>query len=184
MTHKFLALATLFALTSASFGQGNKGKDAVQKVEAVFEPAEAKPGQTVTLKVIVKLAEGYHTYPITQPAPEAKYSANSIVFPKDGSIVFVGETVDPLGPKTKKVEDYDLLVYPGGGTWERKAVVLPTAKAGPATSKVKFKMLVCDEDICFPPKTVDLEATLKILDSPPVPIDPKFKAEVEKAAKK
>ena len=164
MIHKLLAFSVFLACASAAFGQADKGKDAIQKVEAVFEPAEAKPGQTVTLKLTVKLAVGYHTYPIVQLAPEAKYSTNSIAFPKDGPVVFVAETMDPLGPKTKKVEDYDLLVYPGGGTWERKAVVPPTAKAGATTSKVKFKLLVCDEDACFPPKTFDLEATLKILD--------------------
>jgi hypothetical protein len=184
MIHKLLALSVFLACASATFGQANKAKDAVQKVEAVFEPAEAKPGQTVTLKLTVRLADGYHTYPIVQLAPEAKYSTNSITFPKDGPIVFVGDTIDPLGPKSKKVEDYDLLIYPGGGTWERKAVVLPTAKAGPTSSKVKFKLLVCDEDACFPPKSIDLEATLKVLDAAPVAVDPKFKAEVEKAAKK
>jgi Disulphide bond corrector protein DsbC len=184
MIYKLLAFSVFLACAGAAVGQANKAKDAIQKVEAVFEPAEAKPGQTVTLKLIVKLASGYHTYPIVQLAPEAKYSANSIVFPKDGPVVFVGDTMDPLGPKTKRVEDYDLLVYPGGGTWERKAVVPPTAKAGMTTSKVKFKLLVCDEDACFPPKTFDLEASLKVLDAAPVAVDPKYKAEVEKAAKK
>jgi hypothetical protein len=160
------------------------GKDAVKKVEAVFEPAEAKPGQTVTLKITVELADGYYSYPTVQPAPEGKYSTNSVVFPTGGPIVFVGQTADPAGPKTKRIEDYDLLTYPGGGTWTRKAVVAPSAKPGAATTKVKFKLLVCEEDRCFPPKTHELEATLKVLDGPPVDVDPKYKAEVEKAEKK
>jgi Thiol:disulfide interchange protein DsbD, N-terminal len=183
MSRSLVILSLCLAVAGMSFGQG-KAKDAVRKVDAVFEPAEAKPGQTVTLKVTVQLADGYHTYPVMQPAPEAKFSANGITFPKDGPVVFVGETVDPVSPKSKKVEDYELLYYPGGGTWIRRAVVPPTAKPGAVTAKVKFKLLVCDEDNCFPPKTYELEASLKVLDAPAVPVDPKYKEEVEKAGKK
>lgn len=184
MKYAILAWSSLMVLSGGVFAQAPKSKDAVKKVEAVFEPAEAKPGQTVTLKIVVQLAEGYFTYPTVQPAPEAKYSANSIVFPKDGSVVFVGETVDPVQPKSKKIEDYEMLYYPGGGTFIRKAVVLPTAKAGASSSKVKLKLLVCDDNVCFPPKTHELEATLKVLEGPAVPVDAKYKDEVEKAGKK
>jgi DsbC/DsbD-like thiol-disulfide interchange protein len=179
-----LAVALLLGFAAIAPAQAPKVSDAIKKVEAVFEPAEAKPGQTVTLKIVVQLADGYHTYPIVQPAPEAKFSTNSIVVPKDGPVIFVGETVDPVEPKTKKVDDYELLTYPGGGTWIRKAVVPPTAKSGAVTAKVKFTMLVCDENACFPPKKYDLEVPLKILDGPAVAVDPKYKAEVEKAGKK
>jgi hypothetical protein len=177
-----LGIGLLFA--GLSFAQAGKVNDAIQKVEAAFEPAEAKAGQTVTLKITVKLADGYHTYPLVQQAPEAKYSTNTITFPKDGPVVFVGETIDPIDAKAKKVDDYELLVCNGGGTWIRKAVVPPSAKAGEATAKVKFKLLVCDENNCFPPKTIDLEAPLKVLDAPAVPVEAKYKDEVEKAGKK
>jgi DsbC/DsbD-like thiol-disulfide interchange protein len=182
MSRLLLAISLCLAVAAPAVAQS--AKDAVQKVEAVFEPADAKPGQTVTLKITVKLADGYYTYPTVQPAPEAKYSTNAIVVPAGGPIVFVDKTVDPAGPKTKKIEDYDLFTYPGGGTWTRKAVVSPTAKAGATTAKVKIKLLVCEEDRCFPPKTHELEATLKVLDGPAVDVDPKYKAEVEKAEKK
>jgi hypothetical protein len=49
---------------------------------------------------------------------------------------------------------------------------------------VKFKLLVCEEDRCFPPKTHELEATLKVLQGPAVDVEPKYKIEVEKAEKK
>jgi hypothetical protein len=177
-----LALPLCLAVVVPASAQ--TAKDAVKKIEAVFEPAEAKPGQTVTLKITVELADGYYTYPTVQSAPEGRYSTNAVVFPAGGPIVFVDKTVDPAGPKTKRIEDYDLLTYPGGGTWTRKAVVSPSAKAGPASAKVKFKLLVCEEDRCFPPKTHELEAILKVLDGPAVDVDPKYKAEVEKAEKK
>lgn len=179
-----ILLAVPLGLALAAPAAAQTINDATKKVEAVFEPAEARPGQTVTLKITVQLADGYYTYPTVQPAPEAKYSTNSVVFPKGGPVVFVGETIDPAGPKPKKAEEYELLTYPGGGTWTRKAVVVPTTKAGTTSAKVKFKLLVCEDDRCFPPKTHELEATLKVLDGPAVEVDPKFRAEVEKAGNK
>lgn len=177
-------LCMVCGLLLAGQAMAQPAKDAVKKVEASFEPKAAKPGETVTLKITVELADGYHTYPVTQPAPEAKFSANGLTFPKDGPVVFVGETVDPVGGKTKKVEDYDLLTYPGGGVWAKKAVVNPAAKPGAASSKVKFKLLVCDEDNCFPPKTIELEAAITVSEGAAVEVDAKYKAEVEKALKK
>ena len=44
----------------------------VKKVEARFEPATARPGQVVTLKVEVKLDDGWHTYPTLQEDKGAK----------------------------------------------------------------------------------------------------------------
>ena len=176
-----LSLFACLAFAAAAFAQP---KDAIKKVEASFEPAEAKPGQTVTLKIVVRLADGYHTYPLVQPTPEAKYSVNKVTFPPADAVVFVGTTSDPDGAKLKKGEDHEYLTYPGGGTWTRKAVVSPTAKPGEAKVKVQFRLLVCDENRCFPPKTIDLEPTMKVLDGPAVPVEAKYKAEVEKAGKK
>jgi hypothetical protein len=62
--------------------------------------------------------------------------------------------------------------------------VRPPAKLGEAAVKVQFRLMVCDEDRCFPPKTIELEATFKVLDEPAVPVEAKYKAEVEKAEKK
>jgi hypothetical protein len=121
---------------------------------------------------------------VLQLAPEAKFQTNKITFPSDGSIIFVGETVDPVSPQTKKEEDHELLYYPGGGTWIRKAVIAPNAKAGAETTKVKFKLLVCDKDNCFPPKSIDLEATIKVQEGKAVEVEKKYKEEVEKALKK
>lgn len=181
MTRTLLTLPVCLALAGVSLAQP---KDAIKKVEASFEPAEAKPGQTVTLKIVVQLADGYHTYPLVQPTPEAKYSVNKVMFPPADAIVFVGTTADPDSPKIKKGEDHEYLTYPGGGTWTRKAVVAPAAKPGDAKVKVQFRLMVCDEDRCFPPKTFDLDATLKVLDGPAGPVEAKYKDEVEKAGKK
>lgn len=179
-----ILLALPLGLTVAAVAAAQPAKDAVQNVEAVFEPATAKPGQTVTLKVTVRLADGFYTYPTVQPAPEARFSANALTFPASGPLVFVGKTAEPPKPKAKVLDSIELLTYPGGGTWARPAVVAPDARPGATTVKVKLKLLVCQDDRCFPPKTYELEATLEVLDGPAVPVESKYRDEVEKAGKK
>jgi len=154
----------------------------IKKAEATFEPATAKPGQTVTLKIKIELLDGWHTYPTVQPDKAARAQSNKITFPDGGPVVFVGPIDDPPGAKEKAeplamIES--MLYYPGGATWERKAVVLPSTAAGTVNSKIKFRLLVCDKDNCLPPKPLDLEATLKVAGDP-VAVDPKYKDEVEK----
>lgn len=158
----------------------------VKKASATFEPATAKPGQTVTLKVSLELLEGWSTYPTVQTDKAARSYVNKLAFPEPGAIVFVGNILDPDSPKEKAepmASIEKMLYYPGGGIWEKKAVVLPDAKAGSLSSKVKFKILVCDKDNCLPPRTLELEATLKVAGDP-VAVEPKYKAEIEKALKK
>ncbi|HJZ59174.1 MAG TPA: hypothetical protein VKE74_29790 [Gemmataceae bacterium] len=186
-----LVLATGFTLAlSAAPGQPAAGqKDwyekAVKKVEAKFDPAEAKPGQTVTFTLTVQLNDGYHTYPFVQPDKNASGMVNTIKYPEPGAVVFVGPTVDPKGFVTKAVPEIgiaELREYTGTVTYTHKAVVSPKAPPGAATVKLaSFKLSVCDENNCFPPKAVPVEAGLKVLDGPPVPIDPALADEVNKA---
>ena len=165
----------------------DKPAKGVKSVVVVFDPPEAKPGQTVTLRLTVTLDDGYHTYPLAQPDKAAEGMVNKIEFPKGGAVVFVGEATDAAVGKTKAEPDLGIkeLVYlPGKAVYERKAVVLPTAKAGDATVALpKFLLSVCDKDNCFPAKKLNPEAKLTVLDGPAVAVDEKYAAEVEKAGK-
>lgn len=179
------AVIGLLSATSPALAQPGI-EQVVRKVEAKFEPAEAKPGQTVTLKVSLQLLDGWHTYPTVQPDKAAKAQSNKLTFPEPGELVYVGEMDEPPGAKEKSepmLSIERLLYYPGGATWERKAVVLPSTKPGALSSKIKFRVLVCDKDNCLPPKTIELEATLKVAGDP-VAVDPKYKGEIEKAPKR
>jgi hypothetical protein len=64
----------------------------------------------------------------------------------------------------------------------RKAVVSPKAAPGPTAVKLDaFKLLVCDKSNCFPAKAVAVEAPLKVLDGPAVPVEKDYADEVAKA---
>jgi hypothetical protein len=158
---------------------------AVKKVEAKFEPAEAKPGQTVTFKLIVDLNDGYHTYPTTQPDKMASSMVNTIKFPTPAGVIFVGSVTDPKDFDTKAEPELDIkeLRYSSGtAIYTRKAVVSPKAAAGAVTVKLEsFKLLVCDKTNCFPPKPVPVEASLKVLGGPAVEVEKAFADEVARA---
>ena len=155
-------MRTLFALTltlAAPFTfAADAKKGGVKAVEAKFEPAEAKPGQTVTLKLTVTLEDGYYTYPLVQTDKAAAGMVNKLDFPKPGAVVFVGESLDPAGAKAKAepiLGIESMLYYTGTVVYERTAVVSPTAKAGEVAVELpKFLLSVCDKDNCFPPKTL------------------------------
>src|SRR6185437_2272188 len=159
---------------------------AVKKLEAKFEPAEAKPGQTVTFQILMEMNKGFHTYPTVQPEKAAENFVNTIKFPKASDVIFVGKLADP-----KKFETHaepmlgikELHVLTGTAIYTRKAVVSPKAKAGTAEVKLdSFEVMVCDASNCFP-KKVPLSAKLKILDGPAVPVEKQYADEVAKAVK-
>jgi hypothetical protein len=187
------ARATTFALAVAALVAGAPGtataqkwyEKAVKKVEGRFTPAEAKPGQTVTFTLTVELNEGYHTYPTVQPDKMAVGSVNVIKFPDPGAVIFVGATEDPKNFLAKEEPDLgvkELRYVAGTAVFARKAVVSPKAKAGEAKVKLaSFSLSVCDKTNCFAPKTVPVEATLKVLDGPAVEVDKLYADEVMKA---
>lgn len=182
---KFFAFALILTAPLAFAADAKKG--GVQSVEATFEPAQAKPGQTVTLKLTVTLEDGYYTYPLVQMDKAAASMVNKLEFPKAGAVVFVGEALDPAGAKSKAepiLGIEQMMYYTGTVVYERTAVVSPTAKAGEVSVELpKFSLSVCDKDNCFPPKKLNPTAKLKVLDGPAVAVDKKYAEEVEKAQK-
>lgn len=179
-----LLLAVTLPLFALSAPAADK-KGGVKSVEATFEPAEAKPGQTVTFKLTVTLEDGYYTYPLVQPEKGgAEYQVNKLEFPKADAVVFVGEPLDPPNPKTKAdpaASITEMHYFTGTVVYQRTAVVAPAAKPGEVTVQLpKFSLSVCDKDACYPAKTHKPEAKLKVVEGS-VPVDKKYAAEVEKA---
>ena len=165
--------------------KGGWYEKAVAKLDARFEPADAKPGQTVTYTLTVELNPGFTTYPTVQPDGQAAGMVNTLTFPESGPAVFVGDVIDPAGFKTKAEPDVgikEVRYYTGKVVYQRKAVVSPMAKPGPVAVKLPaFRLTVCDDRTCYPSKSLTPEATLTVLDAPPVPVDPRYAAEVRKS---
>lgn len=180
-----IAVAALVAVVPGTANAQKWYEKAVKKVEGRFTPAEAKPGQTVTFSLTVELNEGYHTYPTAQPDKNASGMTNIIKFPAPGAVIFVGQTQDPKDFATKEEPDLsikELRYNTGVVTYTRKAVVSPKASAGATMVKLTdFSLSVCDKNNCYPPKKVPVEATLKVLDGPPLPVEKTYADEVARA---
>jgi hypothetical protein len=179
-------VAAIAAPATPLTGQKKSFDSGVKTIEGSFSPTEAKPGQTVTLSITIELNEGYHTYPTVQKDKGAEPFVNSFKFPNPDKVIFVGTVHDPADVKTKFEKDFkcDLQYCEGKVVYTHKAVVSPKAAAGAVTVKLpSFNINICDDMNCFPPpkKAPIIEATLKVLDSPAVPVEKEFAEEVKKA---
>jgi thiol:disulfide interchange protein DsbD len=150
---------------------------AVPKASTSFEPATAKRGQTITWKLTVELAPGWHTYPLQQVDAKAQDNVTEIKFPTSDAVLFVDEVIEPSS-KSKEEKDLGIreLHYLDGKllVWERKAVVPALAMPGKIEVKVPVRMQVCDANKCLPWQTLDFVAPLTISSDPPVPVEEKY----------
>lgn len=157
---------------------------AVKNVTARFEPAEARPGQTVTFTLRVELHEGYLTYPLRQMDRAAAELVNKLVFPSHGPVIFVGQASDQpkLPSKADPLLGITAMLYcPGGATYTRKAVLSPKAAPGEVKVTTTLKLNVCQDDKCYPERSVPVEARIRVLEGPALDVEPAYAAEVAKA---
>jgi DsbC/DsbD-like thiol-disulfide interchange protein len=189
---RLIALAVPFvAVVAAAPGPADAAaqkwyEKAVKGVSVAVEPAEAKPGQTVTVKLTVALHDGYTTYPLAQPEKAAANFVNVITFPKPGDVIFVGTASDPDKLPTKAEPDLgikELRYATGTVTFTRKAVVSPKAAAGEAVVKATIKLSVCDKNTCYV-KDVPVEAKVKVFPGPAAEVEAAYRDEVTKALMK
>lgn len=149
------------------------------------EPHQAKAGQTVTLAVELTLADGYTVYPLVQADPAAVGMVSKIDFPKPGSVIFVGQTADPAGAKSKAEPELGIAAlnyYAGKVAWKRQFVVNPSQPPGELLVTLPaVKFAVCDKDSCFPPRGFAASAKLTVLGGPAAPVEARYAAEVAKA---
>jgi thiol:disulfide interchange protein DsbD len=181
-------LSLLFSadpILQAAQKKSDKFADAIPKVEAKFEPGVVRRGQTITWTLSVDVADGWHTYPTLQAAPEASSYQNSIEFPETGDVVFVGDLTEPDNPVVKiekeNLKQYAIAQYEGKAVWKRTAVVNPKAAPGEKTITVPVRILACDASKCLPPKSLKISASLRISDEPALVVESAFAKAVESA---
>ncbi len=170
---------TLFSVKPHLFAAETKG---LESITLKVDPPNPKPGQTMTVLVEVKLAKDHYTYPTQQITPEAQLQTSRFQVIKSKEFIVVGGVIDPKGGEIKKEGELEYLIYPNGGIFSQKVVVSPKIPEGEYTIQVKFRPLICTKDNCYPPKDQNLSATIKV-SGPPVPVEEKYQAAVEKALK-
>jgi DsbC/DsbD-like thiol-disulfide interchange protein len=132
------------------------------KASAVFDPAEAKRGGTVTLKVTLTPAPGYHTYPTKQADAKADAFVTTIEFPGIKDLKPAKEWKEP---KPKIMDEKELMakvgIYEEKAVLENQLTVSKDAAAGAKKIKVKIDTQVCDDKGCIPfSKTLEVPLTI------------------------
>ena len=127
---------------------------------AVLRPAEASPKSTLELLIKVRIAPGHHIFAMEKPGPDKVPTSISLELPPD-----VTEEGKWTGPAPAKAGS--ALVYKDSVVvFTRKLRISAGAKAGPRQLAGRIRYQACNDELCWPPKTIRLEASFKVLRSP------------------
>ncbi|MBV9123679.1 MAG: hypothetical protein JO112_10010, partial [Planctomycetes bacterium] len=136
-------------------------KKAVKSIDVSVTPAAAARGQTVSWKLTLEMAPGWHTYPTHQSAAGSQDFVNQFEFPNYKDVVFVGRLQEP--PSQTHIEGGIVFQsIEGKGTWERPLVVRENAEPGAKEILVPSVLLACDANHCLPPQKVPLQVPLQV----------------------
>lgn len=158
----------LMAVASGASAQGTGGPAArAVQVRTVWSEAQARPGDQRVLAIVVDIADRFHINPDAEQARAAgawQPYPSSISVPSTPPGITVGPPQWPT-PHELRVSYIDSPVY----VYEHEAViylpviVAPDAAAGDRPIRLAFEYQTCDDKVCFPPRTVELEATLSVV---------------------
>lgn len=138
-------------------------------VEPKLEPAKARRGEKILLKLVIEPAPGFHTYPFTQEDPNVQ--ANVATLKVDSkAVALTGVVKAPPPHKSPPAPEFNAKAL---GEWEHKVetehqlLVKPDIAPGVYDVKVRFGAMVCDDSGCVPvDKKFDLKLT--VTDEPPL----------------
>jgi DsbC/DsbD-like thiol-disulfide interchange protein len=117
---------------------------------------EAAPGDALSLVVQVRIDKGYHLYSAT--------GANSPFIPTTVELTLpkgVEAAGDWTPPKPFASKD-GTMIYTNLVTFRRALKVKADAPAKTLTISGELHFQACDEKTCFPPNTLELEATVQV----------------------
>lgn len=156
-------LAVCASLGPAATAQVPSGRDVVKpEVYASMEPAGR--GSAFQIAVVMKIRPGFHVnarekseeYLIAtdlKAQPPPGFSSGDVVYPK-GKLETFSFSKKPLN------------VYQGTVILRMPVTVLDSAPVGEQHIPLKLRYQACNNELCLPPVTIPLEATVKIADSP------------------
>jgi hypothetical protein len=154
-----IAVALLFS--SPANSQTPSGKDVVAP-EAYASHDPVARGMSFQLAVVLKIRNGFHV--------NAREVTEDYLIPTDlraelpagfklGAVAYPKGTLQTFTfSKNKKLN-----VYTGNVTILLPLTALPTAPLGPQHIPMKLRYQACSTEICLPPVTKDVDATLNVV---------------------
>lgn len=164
--HPFVAALLLAASPLLAAPQG----DAKLQLKAAFEPATAKPGDTVLLVLTATVEPGFHAYGTLEPT-NIPVSLDQTKL-QLGGLQTAGKASIPPGNR-HAVFGIESFPLPNEFRVTQKLKVPQGVKAGEVTVQGELGYQVCDENMCLPPDTAAFTARLKVEGGPaPAPEPP------------
>jgi len=156
-------LTAALLLSSPAGSQTPSGKDVVAP-EAFASHDPVARGMSFQVAVVLKIRNGFHV--------NAREVTEDYLIPTDlraeipagfklGPVAYPKGTLQTFTfSKNKKLN-----VYSGNVTILLPLTVLPTAPLGPQHVPMKLRYQACSTEICLPPVTKDVDATLNVVAS-------------------
>ncbi|MEZ6038019.1 MAG: protein-disulfide reductase DsbD family protein [Planctomycetota bacterium] len=161
-----LLLLTLVALAAGAAAQEKFS------VHAKFDPAEAKPGDEVTLVLEAEVAEGWHAYG-TKEETNVPVSLDVSTM-QLGGLEAVGEPRIPPGVPTEGAFGMKQFPLPEHFAVRLKLKV-PAGASGEIEVSGELGYQICDANSCLAPDTEAFSGKLKIAAAAPVTQEPQVK---------
>lgn len=129
-------------------------------LSASSKTAQVKPGGALEVTLVARIAEGWHLYSMTQPAPPIATTvqlAPSQPYELDGEIAGPAPVLatDPHSGET--VEFYD-----GDAVFGIPVKASAKASPGKAPVRVQFRYQACNDSICLRPTTLTIDVPMEI----------------------
>jgi len=125
---------------------------------AVFQPATAHRGETVTLFVKMRIAPGHWIYALDDSG-----SRNLATTVTSGPLFRLTE---PWRTSPPKVKSDGSRTYTGEVVLQGRFQIDRAVADGRQRLPVTLRYQVCNEALCWPPATISLEPVLKVVRSP------------------
>jgi DsbC/DsbD-like thiol-disulfide interchange protein len=159
----FLILATCLPGSSDVHAQNVSAKDVVAPTAyASYEPVAR--GMTLQVAVVLKIKDGFH---VNAREVSADYLIPTEIRADVPAGFKLGDVVYPKGTLQSFAfsKNTKLNVYTDKVTVFLPLTVLPSAPLGPQHVPLKVKYQACSQEICLPPVTKDVDATITVVAS-------------------
>jgi thiol:disulfide interchange protein DsbD len=141
---------------------GGFGQDDPVRIEVAASPAEARPGETVTVRVTVTIEPEYHIYGLP-PVPELVYPTKLTITPPPG----FRSAGRPRGPEPDVHVDetlggIEVPWFRGTVVFEQDLVVAEGAAPGRVQVGVALDYMACTDEYCLDPSQAEGSVSLTV----------------------
>ncbi|MGB7496347.1 MAG: protein-disulfide reductase DsbD domain-containing protein [Candidatus Acidiferrum sp.] len=158
-----LTMAASLAVSPACNSQDVAAKDVLAPTAYVSYDPVAR-GMSLQVAVVLKIRPGFH---VNAHEVSMDYLIPTEVRPNVPAGFKLGDVVYPKGMLETFTfsKNKQLNVYTGTATVRLPLTVLPNAPLGPQKVAMKIRYQACSTEICLPPVTKDVDATINVVAS-------------------